>query len=200
MINVILDPLPVSFRGYPINTDFRVGIQISQCLEDAHLSEGERMGIAANLLFGYDGMTDIPEPEVIAEGVQWFLSGWYTDRAPEERKKKSIPICDFDVDQWRLYSAFLAQYRIDLSTAKMHYWAFMGLLSTLNECAFTRVLDLRTQKPWRGMTPEQREAFKRQKHQYALVIEDEETEEEREERERQVEAFLANAKINRVKG
>ena len=53
---------------------------------------------------------------------------------------------DFDIDQWRIYAAFRNQYHIDLNTEQMHWFVFMGLLSNLDECAFTRVIDVRTKK------------------------------------------------------
>lgn len=61
--NVILDDLPEEWNGYRICTDFRVGIQIIQLLEDAEYSQTERLAYAAELLF--DDM-----PESIEECVQ----------------------------------------------------------------------------------------------------------------------------------
>ena len=78
----------------------------------------------------------------ITDGVQWFLGGWYTDNS-EKSEKDSTPVMDWDMDQWRIYSAFRKQYGIDLNTVKIHFWVFMGLLTTLDECAFTRVADIR---------------------------------------------------------
>ena len=92
----------------------------------------------ADLLF-----FDLPgTAQEITDGIQWFLVGWYTDNS-EKSEKDSTPVMDWDMDQWRIYSAFRKQYGIDLNTMKMHFWVFMGLLTTLDECAFTRVADIR---------------------------------------------------------
>lgn len=37
MFNVLLDPLPTEYRGFPIDSDFQIGIQIMQALEDGEL-------------------------------------------------------------------------------------------------------------------------------------------------------------------
>ena len=41
MFNILLDKLPSDYRGFPIDTDFQVGIQIMQVLEDRELSGQE---------------------------------------------------------------------------------------------------------------------------------------------------------------
>ena len=38
MYNFLLDSLPEDYEGYLLRTDYRVGIQISQALEDEELS------------------------------------------------------------------------------------------------------------------------------------------------------------------
>ena len=52
MTNIILDRLPTEYKGYLIRTSFRIGIQISLCLQDEDYSEEERVLIALNLLYG----------------------------------------------------------------------------------------------------------------------------------------------------
>ena len=57
MFNVMLDRLPTEYNGYPINSDFRIGIQIFQAISDSELSEMEKMSKACELLFDVDGVT-----------------------------------------------------------------------------------------------------------------------------------------------
>lgn len=47
MFNLLLDALPTEYEGYLIRTDYRIGIQISQALEDEELEPYERIGIAS---------------------------------------------------------------------------------------------------------------------------------------------------------
>ena len=51
MNNVMLDPLPSDWMGYAIDSDFRIGIQIHQILEDRELSKTEKIMHAGRLLF-----------------------------------------------------------------------------------------------------------------------------------------------------
>lgn len=167
MFNVMLDKLPTEYKGYSINSDFRIGIQMFQAISDNKLSEMEKMSKACELLFDVDGITEYPNMTTMQEGVQWFLSDWYTDN-PVESNEESKKDMDYDVDQWRIFSAFLTQFGINLNEVDMHFWVFMGLLSTLEECAFTRIVDIRTKKIDPKMTPSDKKTLKEVKKRYAL--------------------------------
>lgn len=169
MFNVLLDPLPTEYEGFKIDPDFQIGIQIMQALEDDELTEQERTATALSLLFMQEDEEGIPLPlpdaQTAIEGLMWFLTDWSHDR---HKKKDEAPVMDFDIDQWRIYSAFWQHYRINLNTAKLHYWEFMGLLTTLPECAFTRVVDIRSKVITSKMGKEERAAYKKLKEVYAL--------------------------------
>ena len=109
---------------------------------------------------------------------------------PSEDEDK-VPVTDFDIDQWRIYSAFLEKYGIDLNRSDMHYWAFMGLLSTLGECAYTNVIAIRQQKIDPKMDTRAKQALQEQKQIFAIEREEELTEEEQED----VDAFMKWIKV-----
>ncbi len=167
MFNVMLDKLPEEYKGYPINSDFRIGIQMFQIMNDSELSEMEQMYKACELLFDVDDADQFPDMKTMQDGIQWFLSGWYTDN-PVNDEKKDHKDMDYDVDQWRIFSAFLTQFGINLNTVDMHFWVFMGLLSTLEECAFTRIVDIRTKKIDPKMKPSDKAELRKVKERYAL--------------------------------
>lgn len=167
MFNIMLDKLPTEYKGFPINSDFRIGIQIFQMMSEDGLTDFEKIGLACDLLFNLEGMEELPDAHTAQEAVQWFLSGWYTDKTINSNEKDRKHM-DYDVDQWRIYSAFLTQFDIDLNTADMHFWVFMGLLSTLNECAFTRIIDVRMRKIDPKMSADAKKALKETKARYAL--------------------------------
>lgn len=162
MFNVMLDELPDMWEGFPIDTDFRIGVQISQIMEDKDLSDNEKWGASAELLFR--GIR--PDPPYYYDAIMWFLQEWNHDN--NKKSKDRTRVLDYDIDQWRLYSAFKAQYGIDLNTVNMHYWQFMGMLTTLNECAFTRVVDVRLKRLRSNMTKEEKQIIKDQKTIYGL--------------------------------
>ena len=163
MYNVLLDPFPKEWNGYRIDPAFQNGIQIMQLMEDDEVSESEKVWLAAGLLF-------LDPPKAIQEaleGIAWFMGGWNTDR-PDDGGKKEESVMDWDMDQWRIYSAFRKQYGIDLNSAQMHFWAFMGLLTTLDECAFTRVADIRAKKLEGKMDPKEKSFYRQAKKRYAI--------------------------------
>lgn len=167
MFNVMLDRLPTEYNGYPINSSFRIGIQIFQIMDDPELSEIEQLYKSCELLFDVESVDKLPDMATMQEGIQWFLSGWYMDNLVKDDKKERKDM-DYDIDQWRIFSAFLTQFGINLNEADMHFWVFMGLLSTLEECAFTRIVDIRTKKIDPKMKPSDKEELRKVKERYAL--------------------------------
>lgn len=169
MFNVLLDPLPTEYRGFPIDSDFQIGIQIMQALEDGELSRQEGQAVALSLLFlqedAQGNQLPLPDAETALEGLVWFLTDWNHDHNSKVDKTR---ITDFDIDQWRIYSAFKQHYGINLNIDKLHFWEFMGLLTTLPECAYTRVIDIRAKKITSKMGTDEKKAYAELKKVYAL--------------------------------
>lgn len=161
--NILLDALPEEWNGYQIDTDFQTGILIQMALSDQELSQAEQFYSACKLLFP----DEQPQPKEAAEAIIWFLQGWFTDNM-EKVKEDKDPVTDWQVDQWRIWVAFKRQYGIDLNSDKLHFWAFMALLSNLEECSYTRIADIRGKKLTGKMSAAEREAYIRAKAIYAL--------------------------------
>ena len=190
MFNVLLDPLPEKWNGYAIDTDFQTGIMISQCLADESLSDTERFYASARLLF----LKNCPGNEEIAEAIKWYMTEYSHDNTKPE--KSELVIMDWNIDQWRIYAAFRQQYGIDLNVDRIHWFTFMGLLSNLQECAFTRVMDVRQKKITAKMSNEEKAALRKAK----MVFEIKQPKEVMSpEEKRQVDEFLKYANINRKK-
>lgn len=163
MWNVLLDPLPVEWNGYPIDSDFQIGIQISQCMADDSLSNTERFYIVKKLLFPDENHR--PEDMEIPKAVKWYLTDYIHDHY--DNKNDDI-VMDWDIDQWRIYAAFWSQYHIDLNRTKMHWFQFMGLMTNLEECAFTRVMDIRKKAITSKMSPEEKKIYRNAKKIYEI--------------------------------
>ena len=181
MFNVLLDKLPTNYKGFLIDSDFQIGIQIWQIMEEEELSENEKLSFCLSLLFPDKDLKGnsllVPDIQTAVEGLQWFLSDWYHDNPNNKDKTK---VTDYDIDQWRIYSAFRTQYGINLNTDKLHFWEFMGLLTTLDECAYTRVIGIRQQPIRPKMSAEEKKALKEAKAIYSLDTREELTDEEQE--------------------
>lgn len=162
MFNVLTDDLPQDWNGYHINTDFEIGIKMSQLLKDPELTMLEKASVSIHLLY-----IDIPEStEEAMSGIQWFLNGWNHDN--HGNSKDSVEVLDFDVDQWRIYAAFRSQYNINLNTAKLHWFEFMGMLSNLGECTFNQVIEIRGKKLTPKMSATEKKAIMEAKKVYKI--------------------------------
>lgn len=171
MFNVLLDKLPTEYQGFPIDSDFQTGIQILQVLEDRELTGSEKIGTALSLLFpaedGNGNALPPPDAKTAADGLMWFLTEWNHDKHKD--RQDEVKVTDYDVDQWRIYAAFRQHYGINLNNpGKLHFWEFMGLLTTLPECAYTRVVGIRAKKLTGNLRREERTAYQELKEIYAL--------------------------------
>ena len=139
MTNIILDRLPTEYKGYLIRTSFRIGIQISLCLQDEDYSEEERVLIALNLLYGNGMPQDL---DVAMEGLNWFISCGNDNNKNGSVNDKQLFYWDFDNE--RIFSSFLATYGIDLTKEDMHWFKFIAMIGSLNkDCAFNKAIEIR---------------------------------------------------------
>lgn len=163
MFNVLLDALPWEWNGYPVDMNFDTGIKVSQCLADDELTNEERISTALYLIFPEGAQLDA---DSATEALRWYLNGWNHDNTG--KKKDEAVVMDFDIDQWRIYAAFRAQYGINLNRASLHFWEYMGLLSNLTECAFTQVVSIRSKKITSKMSKDEKKAVSEAKKIYAI--------------------------------
>ena len=186
MFNVLLDPLPKEWNGYPIDTDFQTGIQISQCLEDDSLNSREKLLTALGLLFPDEN--NRPPLDEAQEALEWYMTDFNHDK--HATKKSAKKLMDFDIDQWRIYAAFLSQYGIDLNRTPMHWFVFMGLLANLEESSFSRVIDIRQKKITGKMTREEKKSLEAAKKIYSLdSVQEQLSEEEKAQESEALEVF-----------
>ena len=188
MFNVLLDALPWEWNGYPVDMSFETGIKVSQCLADEELTNEERISTALYLIFPEGAELDA---DSATEVLGWYLNGWNHDNTKGDKKKNEAVVMDFDIDQWRIYAAFRAQYGINLNRAKLHFWEYMGLLSNLTECSFTQVVSIRGKEISSKMSKEEKDALRKAKNMYQIKKSDDraETAEERAETDAAVEEF-----------
>ena len=165
MFNVLLDKFPTTYKGYLIRTDFRVGIQLYNCIKDNELSDTERYMIMLKLLYGNGIPKDI---NLAYKGVQWFLN-----LGKESVKKNNFcsskEVISFEIDSTRIYSGFKSKFGIDLNTVKMHWFEFMYLMLELKDCHLSDVIEIRQTKiNTKTMSREQQLMYKKLKRQYEI--------------------------------
>lgn len=166
--NLLLDPLPESVevggKDYAICTDFRTGILFSMAMEDAELSEPERLDIALSLYFPEMP----PEPLEAVQKILWFYACGKTD-TPGGSGKRAKDVCSFAHDAPYIYAAFLQQYRIDLNIESLHWWKFRALFDALSpDTLFMKIAGWRGAEIDSKMPDAERRRLQELKERYAL--------------------------------
>lgn len=90
-MNIMLDGMPTEYEGYLIRTDFRIGMQISEALNDVNLADPEKLMTAMDLLYGRGIPADIKVSEA---GLHWFMRGGEEDEDEHSSDSESgiIPV------------------------------------------------------------------------------------------------------------
>lgn len=139
MLNPLYEKFPdsvrISGRKYRIITDFREWIRFADMICDKSLYPEEKL-ILLSAWF-------IDKPEVLTDEAVEALVSFYKagqlepdvpedDEEPEEETViNTPPVFDWKIDARYIIGDFLRYYRIDLLTAKMHWWHFRSLLAAL---------------------------------------------------------------------
>lgn len=139
--NILIDPLPlaiqVSGRDLPIETDFRTGILFEQLVESNEVPQEEKIAYAVNLYFPGRFPSNAMEQIQAVDGMLWFYSCGDEERAAQQDQQQNSTsiarrIYDYDIDAPLIYSAFLAQYNIDLQDIQyLHWWKFIAMFRGL---------------------------------------------------------------------
>lgn len=162
-MNLLTDKLPTEYKGYKINTDFRVGIQLLALLEkmdDADKEDMDTMDDIIDLLWGNGVPTTVSEDGLIVvdynliwETISWFKCGGNPEfkirRAKRMPPKKASELAedipfDFEEDSGLILASFIQQYNIDLTKTNMHWFKFLALFEALQDTSFTRLQEVRT--------------------------------------------------------
>lgn len=157
---------------YAVNTDFWVWIEIESILSGNEGTECERLAKALTLAYPV-----LPhDPVKAAEGLLWFYSGG----EPIRRESKPCrPICDIKQDFEYIWGAYLAEFGIDLTECRMHWWRFRALLGCLGEeNRFSKIIMYRSVDLSKIKDSGLRQFYREMKRRFRL--EDRRTDEEKE--------------------
>lgn len=174
--NILLDALPstVTIDGeeYPIETDFRIGIQFEMLLGDRSIQPEDKIIIALKLYYG-DRI-----PKDIRAAVDAAVDFYRCGVKPDERKAKGSAIgkrrmdkiYDFDADAALFYAAFLDQYGIDLNDVDhLHWWKFMAMFEGLRrDHEIQRIMQIRGTDLASIENPKERQRIMRLQDRYRL--------------------------------
>ena len=172
-MNILTDNLPTTVAGYAINTDYKNWIAYETLLRDETLTMQDKL-TEIILLTVREPLSVKPEDmERLFRGLILFHAG-KTDTDEEEPESPShgqerVPDAyDYDIDQELILAAFMQAYRIDLSTASMHWFVFRALLQGLpDDTRFMSVVGYRTADTSR-MPKETAKQYNALKAKYAI--------------------------------
>ena len=157
-------------KKYKINTDYRVAIRCNDIsLQDIPLQE-KGMAIIY-LLFGEEGLNDMPHYNELMEKANYFLK---CGRDVNEKKTNEEPDMDLIQDFPYIEASFMSDYGMSIKDRPMHWWEFYYLLCGLsqsefgNNCILNRIRDLRHLDLNKIDDPKEREKLKKAKEQFAL--------------------------------
>ncbi len=145
MINLLTEALPYSISvcgiNYPINTDFRIWIQIEEILS-SDFSAADKLLKCYSLIFASKVIPSSVDETL--SSIMNFLSPFYNTGGGKKAAKNNEPLFDFAFDSGLIYAAFLSQYSIDLTSDHLHWWRFLSLFYSLSPCKFTEVVRIRS--------------------------------------------------------
>lgn len=150
-MNLLIDNLPTEVNGEPINTDFRVMVQLETLIYDPEISASEKVGLGLRLL--YQSETPRLTLEEAWEGLLWYYRGGEDRDQGQEQKqpqserqapRKVRRVYDFTQDAERIYAAFRQVYGVDLQETPLHWWAFRAMLFSLpDSCLQGKIMGYR---------------------------------------------------------
>lgn len=156
------DTLNISGVEYPIDTDFRPWVRLYIAIMSGK-SDDQKARVLAEFIQG----AGLPLTLEAVEAVTKFFSCNPLPGCGDGDESKE-PVFDFDKDSQYIYSAFLDVYNIDLSTEKLHWFAFISLFRSLPEdCQICKIMHYRAVK-LSDVPKSQRKFYKEMKERYAL--------------------------------
>ena len=134
-------------KKYKINTDFRVAIECNNIAQDDSIGDAERSLAIIYKLFGDEGLDNSQDWDKLLELAIKYLT---LNKDTSDVDNNTEIDMDFNEDMDYIEASFMSDYKIDLTTEKMHFWKFYNLLEGLsnselgNCCVLNRVRNLRT--------------------------------------------------------
>ena len=158
-------------KKYKINTDFRVAIECNNIAQDDSIGNTERPLAIIYKLFGDEGLDNPQDWEKLLELAIKYLT---LNKDTSDVDNNTEIDMDFNEDMDYIEASFMSDYRIDLTTEKMHWWKFYNLINGLsnsemgNCCVLNRVRNLRNYDTKEIKDPKERKKVEEAKKQVAL--------------------------------
>lgn len=174
LIDRLPDTVEVGGVDYRINTGFRTAVLFELMMQDDFFYPAEKQDMALDLFFPV-------RPDDVNAAMQaiiWFYEGGDRKKNSRELRKRHGNhrlIYSYEHDDQYIYTAFLQQYGIDLTSAELHWWQFRALFLALDDtCKFCKIMHYRAMTIDPKLSKEEQRFYRDMKEIYALPINDDE--------------------------
>lgn len=176
-MSILTEPLPTSLivkgQECPIRYDFRTWIKVSMAMASCVENISQIVKI---LKLVYISVPPNLE-EALVQVMKFCSRSSKISKSSKERSNQNV--FDYEYDADIIFSSFMQQYRIDLTTSDMHWWTFKALLEGLSEdTRFAKAVQYRTMDLSKIKDKDTRKFYADMKRVYALP--DNRTEQEKE--------------------
>ena len=148
MADILLDNLPRTWAGRPIDWDFRPMVWFNG--QYLRLPEDEKglPELARETMRRFYRVAVPPEEEVDAFKalVEFYTAGPQGDKADRPGSSRTEELAlDYVTDGPAIVAAFQQAYGIDVTRARLHWWRFKALMSNLpEETQLVKIIGFRT--------------------------------------------------------
>lgn len=167
-IDKILTPCEevlIDGKQYKINPDFDLWIEIGELFLCDR--EEQAYAMAKILALAYPVLPD--NPIEAFEKILWFFSCGKEKEETNGVGFVKAPAVSLKNDFGYIWAAFMAEFGIDLSSIKLHWWKFCSLLSALgDECRFSKIVSYRTMDTTAVKDRKLRQFYETMKAKYRL--------------------------------
>lgn len=139
MIGELPRSLCVNGASYPINSDYRIVLNLFDALNTDELTNLDKAYLTVRTL--YDG--NIPDRDFVeaVKRAYWFIGGGDIPKTEPSRVK----LIDWRHDESMIFSAVNKTAGSEVRCMKyLHWWSFLGYLSEAGEGLFSTVINIRS--------------------------------------------------------
>ena len=158
----------IAEHSYSFDADFRNFIKFEQLITDERITD-EVLRYALMIRLFYEEAPPAGYEEVAINHILDIYKGGLMERPKDRSIKAKERIYDFSDDAEFIYSAFYADYNIDLLTVpRLHWWTFKMLFIGLKpDNLITKIMEYRAADISK-MKGEQKQHYQKMKNTYKL--------------------------------
>ena len=142
MIGLLPKSLEINGVDYRINTDFRNALNYFVAYNDADLSDEQKTMILLQCV--YRDFEKIP-PEYIEDAIKQAC--WYIDGGKDYEDSNNPKVIDWEQDEQLIFAEVNKVANKEVRELPyMHWWTFLGYMSTIGEGLLSSILHIRAKK------------------------------------------------------